>query len=482
MKKILVIALVILLAQTIYSQGVAINASGAPASSNAMLDVLSTNKGVMIPRMTSAQRKAIPVTANDNGLLVFDKERQRLYMYDGNKWIPFAMEVNNVITGQGSTVNPNYESTPQYAYATAVDGQYAVIGCPRDSLNGISNVGTARVFQNVNGNWTQIAELHPNVPYPHCDFGRAVAISGDYIVVGAPTQQVNIPNTNSFADAGAVYIFHRTGNSWPLQQKVYDIAPAIDERFGISVDISGTTIVVGAPGTANIATPEPGSVFLYNLVNNTWQLTIELMATSGTPDAEFGNCVSMYGNIIACGAPYADNTALGIQNCGAVYIFTSARGGWEEDQKIYSHTPTANGWFGDQVSVYGSKLLATNYFNACEMFTNSMLGWVYQEDFHHPLGAGTNFAERILIHNSYMFISAVEENVNGIIYAGATYVYKKNIDGKYLFLKRLTDSDPFFYNSFGTGIGFDGYTLIVGSPGRLDHPMRGNVNFFGIGD
>lgn len=56
----------------VHAQGVAINATHAPADTSAMLDVSSLTKGMLIPRMTQAQRKAIPLPAT--GLLVYQSD------------------------------------------------------------------------------------------------------------------------------------------------------------------------------------------------------------------------------------------------------------------------------------------------------------------------------------------------------------------------------------------------------------------------
>ena len=66
-------------------QNVGIGTSTPNAS--AQLDVSSTNKGALIPRMTTTQRKAISAPAA--GLLVFDMDKKTIYMHDGIKWHPF---------------------------------------------------------------------------------------------------------------------------------------------------------------------------------------------------------------------------------------------------------------------------------------------------------------------------------------------------------------------------------------------------------
>src|SRR5687768_10736539 len=61
---------------------VSIKPNNAPPDGSAMLDVQSTSKGLLIPRMTAVQRNAIATPAT--GLLVFDTDSLSLFMYTGS--------------------------------------------------------------------------------------------------------------------------------------------------------------------------------------------------------------------------------------------------------------------------------------------------------------------------------------------------------------------------------------------------------------
>jgi hypothetical protein len=73
------------LSTSLYSQNVAINATGAAPAASAMLDVSSTTTGMLIPRMTSAQRTAIAGPAT--GLQVYDITTGTFWYYDGTQWV-----------------------------------------------------------------------------------------------------------------------------------------------------------------------------------------------------------------------------------------------------------------------------------------------------------------------------------------------------------------------------------------------------------
>ncbi|MBK9336332.1 MAG: hypothetical protein IPM98_06990 [Lewinellaceae bacterium] len=79
------IALFLLLAPAFAgAQAVSINTDGSAADPSAMLDVKSTDKGVLVPRMTSAQRALIAAPAT--GLLVFDTDTGGFWFYNGTAW------------------------------------------------------------------------------------------------------------------------------------------------------------------------------------------------------------------------------------------------------------------------------------------------------------------------------------------------------------------------------------------------------------
>jgi len=71
-------------------------------NSTAALDVNSSSKGLLIPRMSSAQRKAIATPAP--GLLLFDSDKQSLYMYNGDQWIQFAISDHNTTIPSTHTI------------------------------------------------------------------------------------------------------------------------------------------------------------------------------------------------------------------------------------------------------------------------------------------------------------------------------------------------------------------------------------------
>lgn len=82
MKHLILISLTLLLALHAHGQNVSINATGDPADPSAMLDISSTDKGLLIPRLTTPERMAINNPAQ--GLLVYDTYTRSFWFHDGS--------------------------------------------------------------------------------------------------------------------------------------------------------------------------------------------------------------------------------------------------------------------------------------------------------------------------------------------------------------------------------------------------------------
>ena len=174
---------------------------------------------------------------------------------------------------------------------------------------GATDAGSAYVFDATSGNllWT----LNNPTPVAYDLFGKSVAVSGSTIVVGAYWDDTGA------TDAGSAYVFDAASGS--LLRTLNNPAPASD-HFGTSVAISGSTIVVGADED-NAGATDSGSAYVFDAVSSNLLWTLN----NPTPAAYdlFGISVAVSGSTLVVGA-YQDDT--GATNAGSAYVFDAASG------------------------------------------------------------------------------------------------------------------------------------------------------------
>ena len=155
---------------------------------------------------------------------------------------------------------------------------------------------------------TQTAELTASDGAASDLLGASVAIDGDTIVAGAPT--------DDGGGRGAAYTFSRTGAT--SRTETAKLIPSESQvlRLGSSVEIDGDTIVVGTPGTNNAQ----GSVYTFARTGPAARTeTAQLTASDPAPNASLGTSVALdAATIVAGGALSAAGPNV---PAGAVYTF-----------------------------------------------------------------------------------------------------------------------------------------------------------------
>ena len=171
--------------------------------------------------------------------------------------------------------------------------------------------------------WTQLAELTPANRSNQDWFGISVAISGDTVVVGAFDS--NIETT------GTAYVVVNGPGRWGNMTQTAVLTPSDGGAgFGTSVAISGDTIIVGAANASNLdfRTPQqqgPGAAYVFVKPQTGWTdmtETAKLAASDAADGDAFGYNVSISGDTVAVGALFAHSGA------GTVYVFVKPPSGW----------------------------------------------------------------------------------------------------------------------------------------------------------
>ena len=151
------------------------------------------------------------------------------------------------------------------------------------------------------------------------------------------------------SEQGSAYVFVRSGGVWSQQQKLLASDAASVDQFGFSVAISGETVVVGAPsgGTAGL---RQGSAYVFVRSGGVWSQQHKLLASDAASFDRFGYSVAISGETVVVGAPLDDGAA-GFQQ-GSAYVFVRSGGVWSQQQKLEASDAAADDLFrplgGDQ--------------------------------------------------------------------------------------------------------------------------------------
>ena len=228
-----------------------------------------------------------------------------------------------VFTRQGTSWTFQYKLTAwdgveydHFGAAVAIDGDTIVVGASANTTPGGFEEGSAYVFTRQGTSWSFQQQLTGDVTV-QAAFGRAVAIDGDILVVGAPHDTIG-PRIRQ----GSAHIFKRSGAVWNLQQKLVVLFDgAAEDYFGSAVALRNHTLVVGAPGDKVDPNIEQGSAHVFSFLGSEWGMRQTITASDGAARDTFGRAVALSGDTILVGAP--GNTIGNNHAQGSVYIFVS---------------------------------------------------------------------------------------------------------------------------------------------------------------
>lgn len=250
----------------------------------------------------------------------------------------------------GNLLASDGASGDRFGRAVGLSGTWAVAGAPLADITGNDNEGAAYFFERTGvSTWTERSLVNASDAALNDNFGEAVAISGDYAVIGASNH-----DTGGNSNAGAAYIFARSGLTWSEQDIVIAGTLAASDNFGEAVAIDsdptrGDRVVVGARGDDDPIASGAAYVFKRDGVDWNLEATFDDFFTGLSLDTsdDFGRSVAIDGDYIAVGAPGRDT---GPEE-GAVYIFRLVDGTWEYDNVATATDVVADDELGRSVGI-----------------------------------------------------------------------------------------------------------------------------------
>lgn len=278
-----------------------------------------------------------------------------------------------------------------------------------------------------------------------------------------------------------------------------------NSQFGQDVAISGLFAIVGAPNeNKDSASMDPkyraGAAYIYKFMNGRWTNYQKITANDRSPNTFFGRSVSVDGNILVVGAPYESRDSLGnnyLRYSGAAYIFELDQFGvWRQTQKITAKTRNSDCFFGKTVSISSNTVLVgalgeskdhnnLNYKVAAgaayfyEKNTNSR--WVQTQKIVPSIRNSTdNFGSSVEVSGNQAVIGAVWQShdspgANHLLYAGASYIFNRGMNGVWSETQKLVASDREMMALFGSSVSIDSNQILIGAHGEKKDSLGGNA-------
>lgn len=201
------------------------------------------------------------------------------------------------------------------------NGDTALVGAYRDEPNG-NWAGSAYVFTRSGGSWSQQTKLTATNGDDRDVFGYSVALnrSGDIALLGAPLDED--PNGNK---AGSAYVFARSGGTWTRQAKLTPNAGDANDKFGgaVALDEDGDVALVGAHQDEDPNGPEAGATYVFTRSGVNWSQQAKLDAPDGDDEDGFGSSVGLdWTGCTALVGASGDEDPNGA-DAGSAYVFGS---------------------------------------------------------------------------------------------------------------------------------------------------------------
>lgn len=470
---------IIIVATTVSAQNnVGIKSDGSLPDSSAKLDIQSTTQGLLLPRLTTAQRNNMPKKAA--GLLVYDTDKQTLYMYNGQTWTPLAAVTNNDLQafGTGAVPGASFES---FGCSVSISGDWAAIGAYGYDLPGKQDCGAVYLFQRTNGIWQQKQIITAADAATSDRFGYSVCIDNNQLITGA-----QLANTLTKTWAGAAYIFENTGGTWTQKIKLQPGDAEDYDYFGTSVSIKNNFAVVGVPNDDGTGADQ-GSVYLYKHnagPPDQWVFDRKILGTLPEASDQYGKSVAISADYLVIGCPGRSS------NTGYIAIRRWSDN-WMSEQTFMHPNNQPGAQFGYSVAINGFTIMAGAPGETVNSLANrgrvysyyNYSFWQQNGDILLPAGvAGERFGSSVAFANGFLVAGSPEKTVNGNLYQGETHLFKQlsvmpaTVVWEYKRKIGLTNAGENEY--WGKSVAIDGYNVITASDQAQSY--RGKVIFMNI--
>jgi hypothetical protein len=388
--------------------------------------------------------------------------------YNGTKWLSLTKK-NSIWNNGSNEMNENQivEASDgiagdYFGYSVAISGDYAIIGASRDVISGNNFQGSAYIFRKEGNIWIEEDKIVASDGAASDLFGTSVSISGDYAIVGAYLDDVNV------SDQGSAYIFKRTGTSWNQEAKITANDWGASDRFGFSVSISGDYAAIGSYLDDIAGNNHQGSTYIFKRNGTSWSQEAKITASDGAASDYFGISVSISGDYTIIGAYRDDINSNNDQ--GSAYIFKRDGTTWNQEAKITASDGSTSDYFGISVSIHNAYALigaprADTNLGAAYVFKREGAIWT-QESKLSASDDSTNdsFGKSVSIYDNCAIIGSNRDDITTNTDQGSSYVFMKT-DALWTEKVKLIASNGASDDFFGSTVAIYGNTIIIGAYG-----------------
>lgn len=259
-------------------------------------------------------------------------------------------------TQQAKLVATDPEQNAEFGYAVALHGDTCAVGAPQSTSNFTVYAGAAYVFVRSGASWTLQQRIVPSAPFSYIygsRGGRALGLHGDSLLIGAPTSFDLASNT---LFAGRVFEWTRVGSTWSQSAELTPNDSPDGRQFGTSIGYDGVRAVFGAWSENNLPSgTNVGTAYVFRRAGG-WVQEAELPRPGIDNADNFGVSVDLDGSRIVVGAQNADSTAGASTGSVRVYEFDGAS--WNQTLALAGSSTAVGDNLGRAVALDGARVIA----------------------------------------------------------------------------------------------------------------------------
>lgn len=371
--------------------------------------------------------------------------------------------------------------------------KFLISGSPYSDTKGMADSGAANIYSlnETDGvSWNHLIRLSASDMEVNTLFGSDVAISGSTAVVSA----------HLFGDGG-VYVFGRIGSDgpWVQQAKLVESSGAGGDRFGVSVDLAGDTLVVGADHY-NSTGLKCGAVFIYKRKYFAWRKVQTLFPDNCSSDAYFGRSVRFDDESDQQFIVGSSGDSANGESSGSVYIYSynPSITTWEMEAHLFPLDGRSDDSFGvstalnADLAVVGAYTDDTDYggFDVGSAYIFRRVGsnsWVQETKLESSDGmGGDGFGSHVALHRNVVLVGAPGDDVSdeGQDTRGAVYLFSwDNTSGAWQELKKISGTHS--NAKLGTAVAIHERSIYIGSSHETVDGLEGRGTIYSyelIGD